>query len=169
MSGLIEWNHIVFSMNHRGLLVFAAIATAILLPIASAFGQGYVSNLGTLIVHVTDSAGRPLVGADVAINSYGCSTMGSHEVTDLGGNVTFSNLNAGGYDVCASLQGYQYHDERVSVVSGETTSASLILLQSLQTSTVPDYTPGIVAGAVVVLLGIIGGLLIKIRSKKHSV
>jgi protocatechuate 3,4-dioxygenase beta subunit/uncharacterized protein YegP (UPF0339 family) len=85
---------------------------------------GTAPGTGTVTGKITDTNGKPVEGATVALGS-------SVATTDAEGKYIFENVPAGNYTLFVSAGGYESYSLPVTAVAGETTPVDIIKLTAL--------------------------------------
>ena len=84
-----------------------------------------VSNAGTLAGQVTDEkTGEPLEGALLVVK---LGDVNRQDMTDANGNYSIDLLEAGRYNVNASVSGYETFMTSVTITAGQTTTLDISL------------------------------------------
>ncbi len=119
---------------------------------------------GSITGTVRDAAGAPIAGATVDLIS-GTTKLGS-TTTDAQGHFAFANVAAGTYDVVAYKSGYDAGSAQVTVVGGQTATAS-VHLNIVPVPPPPAGTDWLVIlailGAVVAAAAVAGFLILRRR------
>ena len=109
----------------------------------AAYGIGW-TGLADLIVHVEDTQGNPIAGADVTSSTQPTGQSPLAGVTNATGHVEFNNVLPGFYTIEVSATGYLQNDESPTINPGET-KIQTVTLQAVGTIIIEvnDATSGV--------------------------
>lgn len=99
--------------------------------IIAAYGSGW-SGLADLIVHIEDTQGNPIAGADVSSSTQPTGQSPLAGVTNATGHVEFNNIIPGFYTIEVTATNYLQNDESPTVNPGET-KIQTVTLQGIGT------------------------------------